>query len=616
MKARSSSKTGSRSTSVGGLVAVGVACLGIALVALGIWAFGFERGSVEPLDDTQGHSAAAGDGQHGTTSLPATGPRDGTGGGGTDAARGVDPRDPLGANGASPALLRCVDAETKAPLAGVRLYDQKTDTDVAVSDRDGLVRIPRDAEISPFLLAWGDGVLARALPAELRAALQAQAGEAAAPETLAVNADRYTIPCRVVVRSKEAQPPSLRAALTIEALEARAVTDALPLDRIGAGAAVPAATRLAWDVHVRNVFGLPNEVVHYHLGPRAMPWRGSLDGLTLRFAQRGRYLVRAVEIDGAGLVASALVDVDPRAEGEVVLDFQQGQVVAVTVKGDGDRAIPRALVRLYNLTHPRHAPYQDETDDAGRARFTGLHAGDRFEVVVEARLHEAKKQTLQAGGEARFRLEALPREQHVVTVVEVKSNAPIHGAGLWLDSADGREADFRCDAAGTTRIEVHGDADHVLVVRADGFMQWRELTSSKLGGGVPRFVRLLPSSRARQLELGLVGMVEGQVLRADGQPWKGASVRLVAARDASGQLLPDSIGDDGFAEVKDDAATKRPVLEGQRLEGTLDAITDSEGRFELWCVQRGRARVLVLEKDAPSREVFVRLGAKVRADLR
>ncbi|HMQ22840.1 MAG TPA: carboxypeptidase-like regulatory domain-containing protein, partial [Planctomycetota bacterium] len=362
--------------------------------------------------------------------------------------------------------------------------------------------------------------------------------------------------------------------------------------------------------------GLPNEVVHYHLGPRAMPWRGSLDGLTLRFAQRGRYLVRAVEVDGAGLVASALVDVDPRAEGEVVLDFEQGQVVAVTVTGDGDRALPRALVRLHNLTHPRHAPYQDETDEAGRARFAGLHAGDRFEVVVEARLHESKKQTIQAGSEARFHLKALPREQRLVTVVEALSNAPIQGAGLWLDSADGRDADFRSDAAGTARIEVHGDADHVLVVRADGFLPWRELTSSKLGGGVPRFVRLLPAARARQLELGLVGLVEGQVLRADGQPWKGISVRLVAARDASGQLLPDSIGDDGFVEVKDDAATKRPVLEGQRLEGTLDAITDREGRFELWCVQRGRARVLVLEKDAPSREVFVRLGAKVRADLR
>ncbi|MCA8968233.1 MAG: carboxypeptidase regulatory-like domain-containing protein [Planctomycetes bacterium] len=512
------------------------------------------------------------------------------------------------------ACLRCLDAMTKAPLAGVRIHDQQNDADLGTTGDDGIVRIARraDGTICPFLVAWGDGVLARSLPAEVVEELD-QGGAEDVVELL-VHRDKYTVRRPLSVRVRGSHEVPKRAAIMIVPEVDAPSMDEVPTLRIGDDTSISPSEREGWAMHVRALLGLPAEHVYYDIGTRVLPWHGSLDGLALRFARGGRYLVRARTSDGA--VAATDIEVTARDESPIDLVFEDGASIGVKVMDDDGRPVAQAIVRLRPLVRTGEFERQGETDVSGAARFRGIVRGDRFELVVESRLHRGKTLAAVAGQDYEVRLQSVPRALHRISVREIRSNRAIAGASLWIDEPSGRQADGATDAAGTATVALVPGDDHVLHVRAPGYVEWREVFHEKMGSALPTSVELVPTSRARQLELGLVGLVEGRVYGSDGKPRAGVAVRMMTALGTDGAPYPDSMDDGNFALVRASEATRRMVLAGDRVKATRDAITDDEGRFELWCVARGRARVLVLEKGGASREVFVRLGAKAEVDLR
>ncbi|MCB9917113.1 MAG: carboxypeptidase regulatory-like domain-containing protein [Planctomycetes bacterium] len=510
--------------------------------------------------------------------------------------------------------LRCIDAMTKAPLAGVRIHDQQNDAELSMTGEDGIVRIARraDGTICPFLVAWGDGVLARSLPAEVIEELDQ--GSADDVVELLVHRDKYTVRRPLHVRARGSRDVPKRAAITIVPEVDTPSMDEVPTLRIGDAVSVSKAEREGWAMHLRALLGLPAKHVYYDIGTRVLPWHGSLDGLALRFTRAGRYLVRARTSDGA--VATASIEITARDESPIDLVFEDGTSIGVKVMDDDGRPVSQAVVRLRPAARTGEFEKQGETDANGAARFAGIVSGDRFELVVESRLHRGKTLSVLAGQDYELRVQSVPRALHRISVRELRSNRAVEGASLWIDDPSGREADGTTDAAGTATVALVQGDDHVLHVRAPGYREWREVLHENLGSALPTSVELVPAVRARQLELGLVGLVEGRVHGSDGKPRAGVAVRVMTALDKNGTPYPDSMDDGNFALVRGGETVRRMVLAGDRVKAKRDAVTDDEGRFELWCVARGRARVLVLEKGGASRDVFVRLGAKTEVDLR
>lgn len=528
-------------------------------------------------------------------------------------AEGDADADDLPADALRAASIRFVDADTGAALAGVRIYDQRSKRGFGPTDDSGELRL---SGVSPqYLVAWGDGVLARPLDEPARQAWIA--GEAA---RVALYRDRFTLRRALRFEVEEGMSQPARGALHIRVAPSsssptRPEMGGFPTIRGGVERSVSADLQTAWRAHVRQQIALPRHTVVLRSGPRMLPWRGVLAGLALRFCEARRYRVRVYADDGR--VGEREVNVTARDTSPIVLRMTRGASIEVRVVGAGSRALPDAVVTLRHPGTHSEAERSARSDARGVARFSGLVAGDAIELRANARGYAGGKSLrmrVRDGAKGKLELRSVPMRTHRLTIREIKSNEAIGAAELFLGHPSVRGAIARSSDNGVANLPLQIGENAVLTVRKEGFGEHREILTVKAGVSLPSFVALVPDDRDRQLELGLVARIAGRVLR-DGRPQKGVRVRLMAARDRNGRVLADSM-EEGLLRMHTPGAKVRAILEGQRVRPQLEAATDDSGAFVLWPASRGRATLQAYVTGVAKRDVRVVLGSRQEIELK
>ena len=509
------------------------------------------------------------------------------------------------------AVLTCVDRETSRPLAGVRVFDGKSDRPVGRSDAAGRVELK---SVAPgFLFVFGDGYLAAPLDDATQLAL-ANEGKA----TMLVWRDVYTMPVAIDPVWPEATGGSRPTSFAFVCAPAPGEheREGIPIARLGSGVAVTQELRNTWIKHSFLVAQLPRDECDYHLGGQPLPHQVAAKGGRIRFADAIRYRLRALTKDG--LVARSELRVLPRGEQRVELRFARGLRQALRIVDPSGAGVAGVQCVVSFVDVPQDPPRSLQSDNEGRVRLEGLVRGDKLELDLRALgFNPRKTQVVVDGKEQRVELGVRPVVRHRLRLVERGSQRAIAGAELFLGNPAKPSVRATSDKEGRATLPLQRGEERVLTVRKKGFVTYREVLALDRGVPLPDRIELLPSARDRQVELRVIAGVHGQVL-IGGKPRMGVVVALLPWTDKDGKPTADAMQPAGFAKIADnDPNTGRMRLGGFAPKTQLEAQTDKDGRFELWSASAGRAALCVYGlKREYKREIFVRLGKRQKVEVR
>lgn len=502
------------------------------------------------------------------------------------------------------AVLWCLDAENRGPIAGVRAWDTQQSRNVGISDDEGRLDLERTA--AGFLILHQEGCLATLLPRPVQTAL-AERNEA----EVEIYRDRLSIALDV----RAVWPPEHRSSqpfsLLLVPLDPAPETG-FPQARL-AGRAMPRELRQAWEKHRLLVSQVRQPGSYWHLGKQLLPYRMPPDGGRVLCAEDRAYQLRAYA--APGLYARQEIRLRAHGPNAAVLRFQRGSVMRFRVLGVGGAPLAGARVQLV-VTDADQEQLQRTTSGGGLAAFDGLVPGDPIRVTVTAEGYERHEAVLQvAATEHAVQLAQPAFLQHTIVVREKKSRKPVRGVAATVGNPLQPVARIESDAAGMLRLRLVKGEQRLLTLRKEGFLEYQEMLDPS-DGPLPSEVEIVPQARERQLSLGLIGAVTG-VIREQGKPLAGAVVTLTPWMDDKGRLADDSMPALGFVPLEGPIPKRRLVIRGLRPKIASRAITDAEGRFELYSESAGRAHVVWLStaRGGGKREVWIVLGKRTKVQF-
>ena len=574
--------------------------LGFSLLFLGLWvggAFAPNGGAEEP--ELPGPSAASqltgteveAGGQRVRTGEDAPG-RPGSGQGeGTERAPGASPK----GVSTKPVRWRVLEAQTEAPLPGVRAFDDAGGVELGASDAGGLLSLRRWNPLGTVFFA--DGVWARTISERELAALAAASPGAELP--LPMYADRYTQPVvlRFVAEGLDFAGRRLQLLITRTDGEPRHPRD-FPTLRQGEGRRVPPELQRAWEQHLHLADALP--LRGRYLNSLALPMHfEDAARCTLRFAHAGSFELRAILSGDDGHVGELRTRIGPETK-ELIVPMRPAASLRLVIRDPEGRPVASADVTAQHPRDQKRPTRRARADADGAARILGLFPGERLRITVRADGYEVKELTLSPGAAPhRIALVPLPKTTHRIQVIARGSSAPIEGARLSIGDPSRPASESKSDANGYTQLTLQRDATRVLTVRCEGYLSWRELLHVG-DAALPSRVELIPSAREAQLEAGLITIVHGVVRDGAGRPIAGARVTLDVPSAPFGQP---------------GATQARSILAGHQVPEQHLVQTDAKGRYELITARRGAAHVQHWSEPPRKRPVQLVPGKRVQVDF-
>lgn len=469
------------------------------------------------------------------------------------------------------ACLRIVDHATGEPLAGAIVRRLRSGADLAFSDERGLAEIAlaKTAQLGVVC----DGYLMRRAPV-------AVGSSAAQPQELRMVVDRWS----VTRRFEFVDPNGGVVAADVFAL----------LAPIGSGGPMPSPRadadpvwRRAWQEHTGLAVSPVAHDVAVQLGrysaDHVLRFEGGAGVAAVRFAQAGRFELRAATATGLVGAVEVLVEIGPEPPVQRV-HLQQGAALRGRVLDTADAPIRGAEVRIQG-GEPLGLVAQ--TDAAGDFTIGPLAAGE-VTLLVRHGLHApvAHGPVASAAAGVVVRLEPLSGSQLRGRVRARPSLKPIAGAKVAWQVAGGAAVQATTDRDGRFELLARGDVAAQLLVQMDGFVTYAELVEP----GAPfADYDLLPASTRERLEAGLTATLEGTVTDASGRPAPRVAVRW----------LPDA----GGAVALPANAAGRRILRGGSLELTNVTTTDQVGAFVIETDRFGGGVLRVVDEAGKARDV-------------
>ena len=492
-------------------------------------------------------------------------------------------------------VLRCIDAETNAPFAGVRGWDSENSREVGTSDTKGALKLGPVA--AGKLLLFGEECFVMPLPPDV--ALKVAAGEAA---EVRVWRDRFTLAVDVETEWPDTTPSGpilLRLSQT---------SAGFPTARLGGNARIAPELRAAWRQHTLLVPQIRWAGLAWHISRGFSGHDLPATGGQIRFNQPGTFDMSARLPDG--LVAKEQFTVTARGPNRVKLRFRLGQTFRVHVLDKLGRPIEEAQADLwFTGADGMSGGERATTGIDGRATWKGLWHGESAVLELNARGYRSHKSNVVLDGQTKeVRLQPLAVREHPIRVHEFGSGKPLAGVAATL----GRES-ATTNASGLALVKILEGSEPVLTLMGNGYLAYREMLRTT--EPLPTRFELIPAKLDRQLLVGAIAVIEGLVRDGSGKPVEGATVTMGPWVDSKGNIGKDSMSPFGMVAVAPGTKATRMPLAGHRPDTKSMVTTGPTGRFVLTSTSRGRALVQTLGAAGKKREVFLVLGKRIKVQL-
>jgi len=186
-------------------------------------------------------------------------------------------------------------------------------------------------------------------------------------------------------------------------------------------------------------------------------------------------------------------------------------------------------------------------------------------------------------------LEPLPRVQLDVRVLERGSNRPLANAEIFTE-----DFHLKTGSDGRTELSLFAGATNHITILKPGYLDYVELVETGPGHKPPNVFYLIPKDPDRQLELGLVNVIEG-VGDADGIATLVQNLGLAQVRTPNGRGL-------------------RTIVEGGVPPECIRTEVARDHAFRLITTRTGPARVLFYAYGEPApaeRNLYLELGRRI-----